>query len=218
MEILTVIISATALIISLFVAWQTFVSPFSLIIHSGNPRIEYFPQKLKDGGQVIRFTAILPLQLVNKGARDGLVKDIVIIVHSDSFDWMFYPAFYCDYSISNESTLGNTLTKNNTNIPFYPIHLNGKETLYKSILFVPDGQNERFPLGNGKIVSGKYHFSVCTLKRNKFDYEEKLSFDITFNDEQIRDMNTPNRIGTIPFVDELKNARHKLKPKNVPQI
>lgn len=208
MNAVSLIISIVALLVSIFVAWKNYLSPFSVRIYSGNPRLEPCPLNLLGGGQIMRFTVVLPLHIVNKGAQDGLIHDIILEVHKDESDWLFYPAFYCDYSVSTELTLGESLTKKPTNVPFYPMHLKGREALYKSIIFVPDGANKNFPLGSNKLSSGKYHFSVAMWETNKDEYREKLTFDITLNDEQIKDfISTAGQKFLIPFADEVKNNR-----------
>ena len=161
----------------------------------------------------MRYAVVLPLHIVNNGARDGLIRDIVLIVHIGDSHWLFSPAFYCDYTVSTEVTLGDDLTKKPSNVPFYPIHLSGKESVYKSIIFVPDASNEGFPMGDSKMVSGKYQFSVSVLKTDKHDYEEKLVFDITLNDDQIGTLNRTDRhMILIPHVDSVRDKRQTLRP------
>lgn len=210
---LGIIISIIALLVSLFVAWENYLSPSSINIYSGNPRLETLPLILQGGGQIMRYAVILPLHIVNNGARNGLVQDILLVIHTDDSDWLFYPTFYCDYTISTEMTLGDNLTKKSSNVPYYPISLKGRESIYKSIIFLPDAINKNFPIGDTQMVSGEYQFSVSLLEAGKFDYEEKLVFNITLNDDQINALNTTNRhMALIPYIDKVKNKRQTLRP------
>ncbi len=204
MKKVSIVISTLALTVSIFVAWKNYLSPFSLSLHSGNPRLE----PIQSGGRVIRFAVILPLYFINNGARDGLIQDIMLNVSSGQNAWLFYPAFYCEYSVFTEATLANTLTKNSSNVPFYPIHLQGKESSYKSIIFVPDAKNVKFPLGNGDLLPGKYQFCIKTLDKISNDYEKKLTFNITLSEKQINDLTSSHIL--IPFLDEVTSKRQAM--------
>jgi len=208
MELAGVITGAIALIISVILAWKNYLSPFNVEVFCGNPRLEPIPQRLKDGGTVIRFSAILPLYFVNTGACDGIISDIALIVKSDKNIWLFQPFFYTKYGMQTEPTLGKKLTEDPSNEPFYPIHLAGKSKVYKSIAFVTL-ESASFPLGANPLLAGKYNFKVKTLESDKRDYETKLVFNITLGNEQINHLSTGNYL--IPFLDEVKDKRQRLR-------
>jgi hypothetical protein len=208
MEIAGFITGVIALIISGFVAWKNYLSPFNVKIYCGNPRLERMPQQLEDGGTVIRFSAILPLYFTNTGARDGAISDIALIVKSEKNTWLFQPFFYTKYSIKTESTLGETLTKDPSNEPFYPVHLAGKSTVYKSIVFALV-KHEKFPFGTNPLLPGRYTFQVQTSDALKKDYETKLIFNVNLNEEYISSLSAGLYI--IPFVEEVIKRRQSLQ-------
>lgn len=202
-----VITGIIALIVSGFVAWKNYLSPFRVKVYCGNPRLEPLPVKLEDGRTVIRFSAILPLYFVNTGAMDGVISDMALIVKSDDNTWLFQPFFYTKYGMQTESTFGEKLTSDPSNEPFYPIHLAGKSKVYKSIAFALL-KHERFPFGTNPLLAGNYNFKVRTLEIDKKDYETKLAFNITLGDEQINHLSTGNYL--IPFLEEVKSKRQRL--------
>ncbi len=213
METFSIVTSIIALIISLFIAWKNYISSFNIQIYSGNPRLETAPVMLLDGGHVMRFAVVLPLHIINKGAQDGLIRDIVLMVHSNTNDWFYYPAFYCDYNVSTNPTLGNTLTTNASNIPFYPIHVDGRASLYKSIIFVFDAKNQKFPIGTTNITSGDYHFTIHILEPDSLEYREVLSFVVPLSNEHTNTLNDPTRHHIlIPYTKEVLERRKLLNP------
>jgi hypothetical protein len=207
MELAGVITGAIALIISVILAWKNYLSPFHIEIFCGYPRLEPLPCKLEDGSTVTRFSAILPLYFTNTGAREGVIRDIVLVVNSDQNEWLFHPFFYTKYSISTEPALGTKLIKDPSNEPFYPVYLAGKSEVHKSIVFSLL-KHDRFPLGTNPLSTGKYSFTLKTLEAGKRDYETKLVFDVTLNNEQVNHLSAGNYL--IPFLDEVKDKREKL--------
>jgi len=207
MELAGVITGAVALIISVILAWKNYLSPFQPGILCGNPRLEPVPLKLEDGSKVIRFSAILPLCFTNTGAREGVISDIILLVTSAQNEWLFQPFFYTKYSMRTESTLGTGLTDDPSNEPFYPIHLPGKSTVYKPILFALL-KHEQFPFGTSPLSPGKYSFILKTLEVDKKHHRTKLVFNVTLNSEQISQLSTGAHL--IPFLDEVKSKREKL--------
>ena len=211
MGMASIIISIIALIVSGIVAWKNYLAPFRLSLHSGAPRLEPCPVQLIDGKAVMRFAVILPLYFVNRGAHDGIISDIVLIVRSRHSAWLFYPAVYCKYSVSTEPALGKMLTKDPSNEPFYPPHLQGKETLYKPIVFFPVGNSKKFPLGDKPLLPGKYTFQVMILETLRRDCEVKLTLNITLSEEQISEFESSTSLtGLIPFIDEIQVKRQLL--------
>lgn len=202
-----VITGIIALIVSGFVAWKNYLSPFRVKVYCGNPRLEPLPLKLEDGRTVIRFSAILPLYFVNTGAMDGVISDIALIVKSDDNTWLFQPFFYTKYGMQTESTFGKKLTEDPSNEPFYPIHLTGKSKIYKPIAFALI-KHKHFPFGNNPLVDGNYKFTVRTLEAGKENYETKLVFNISLNKENITDLS--KGMVFIPFLEETKNKRQQL--------
>lgn len=209
MAIAGLIIAVFSLIISGIVLWKNYLSPFRLKIHCGNPRLEPVPLVLKDGSTVTRFAVVLPLYFVNTGASDGIISDIVLIVSSTQYKWLFQPFFYTKYGIQTESVLGKRLTEDPSNKPFYPLHLLGKEKIHKSIVFAALPNVEGFPLGNDPLVLGRYTFEVRTLELSRNDYENKLTFNVDLSQEQISSLSASNCI--IPFMEEVKQKRQSLK-------
>jgi hypothetical protein len=199
------------LIISGLVAWKNYLSPFRVKVYCGNPRLEPVPLVLKDGGTVTRFAVILPLYFANTGASDGIISDIVLLVRSAQYTWLFQPFFYTKYGIKTESALGKKLTEDPSNEPFYPMHLLGKEKIHRSIVFVALPNDKRFPLGDSPLLPGRYSFQVRTLELSRKDYENKLIFHVDLNEEQISILSTANYI--IPFVEEIKQRRQSLQDK-----
>ena len=211
MAVASIIISIIALIVSGVVAWKNYLSPFRLSVYCGNPRLEPGEFKLEDGRAVIRFAVILPLYFLNRGAHDGIIRDIALIVQSAQNTWLFQPVFYCRYSMSTESTLGKKLTEDPANEPFYPVHLQGKEKLYKPIVFLPVAGNERFPLGDNPLLPGKYTFQVKTLEAREEDYEVKHTFHITLSEEKTSEFASPaSPTYLVPFIDEVQDKRQML--------
>jgi hypothetical protein len=207
MELAGVITGAVALIISVILAWKNYLSPFRPGILCGNPRLEPLPLKLENGSKVTRFSAILPLCFTNSGAREGDISDIVLLVHSDQNEWLFQPFFYTQYSMKTESTLGAGLTDGPSNEPFYPIHLPGKGTVYKPILFALL-KHEQFPLGTSPLSPGKYSFILKTLEADRKHHRTKLVFNVTLNSEEINQLSAGACL--IPFLDEVKRKREEL--------
>ncbi len=202
-----VITGIIALIVSGFVAWKNYLSPFRVKVYCGNPRLEPLPLDLGGGKTVIRFTTILPLYFVNTGARDGIISDIIMMVSSAKNIWLFQPFFYAKYGMQTESVLGEKLTKDPSNEPFYPVHLLGKEKIYRSIVFVIS-KHERFPFGTNPLLAGNYNFKIKTLGVDEEEYETKLAFNITLGNEQINNLSTGNYL--IPFLEEVKDKRQRL--------
>lgn len=197
-EVAGVIIAVFALIVSGFVAWENYFSPFRVKIYCGNPRLEPAPLVLKDRNTVTRFAVILPLYFANTGASDGIVSDIVLIVRSVQYTWLFQPFFYTKYGMQSESALGRKLTEDPSNEPFYPIHWLGKEKLHRSIVFGALPNDERFPLGDNPLLPAIYSFQVQTLELLRRDYENKLIFNVDLSKEQVSSLSAANCI--IPFV------------------
>jgi hypothetical protein len=208
MELAGVITGAIALIISVILAWQNYLSPFHVEVFCGNPRLESLPLKLEDGSKAVRFAPILPFYFTNSGAREGVISDIILVVNSDQNEWLFQPFFYTKYSMKTESALGTKLTEDPSNEPFYPVHLGGKSKVYKSVVFAPL-KHERFPLGTNPLSPGKYSFTLKTLEVGKKHYETKLAFKITLGSEQINQLSAGSYL--IPFLDEVKEKREKLR-------
>lgn len=208
MELAGVITGVIALIISIVLAWENYLSPFHVEIFCGNPRLEPLPLRLEDGSNVIRFAVILPLYFTNTGAREGVVSDIILLVNSDQNEWLFQPFFYTKYSMKIQSALGARLTEDPSNEPFYPVHLGGKSRVYKSIVFALL-KHERFPFGTNPLSPGKYSFTLKTLEVDKKHYETRLVFNVTLNNEQIHQLSAGNYL--IPFLDEVKDNREKLR-------
>lgn len=210
-ELASIVISIVALGVSCFVAWKNYLAPFSLNVYSGNPRLEPCPLKLVGGKEVTRFAVVLPLYFVNKGAQGGLIRDIILAVELGKSVWLFYPGFYCKYDVSTETTLGMRLIQDSSNEPFYSIHLQGKEKLYKPIVFYPVGDNKKYPLGDSPLLSGKYTFRVKTLEAEKKGYELKYTFNITLNEEKVREFaSSAAPTCFIPFMDEVQDKRQML--------
>jgi hypothetical protein len=203
------IIAVFSLIISGIVLWKNYLSPFRLKVYCGNPRLEPVPLALKDGGTVTRFAVILPLYFANTGASDGIISDIVMIVRSTEYTWLFQPFFYTKYSIQTESALGRKLTEDPSNEPFYPLHLLGKEKIHRSIVFVSLPKVEGFPLGDNPLLPGRYTFQVRTLELSRKDYENKLTFNLDLSKEHISSLSAANCI--IPFIEEVKQKRRSLQ-------
>ena len=208
MALAGIITGLIALIVSGIIAWKNYFSPFRVRVYCGNPRLEPGMHDLGDGRTVIRFAVILPLYFVNTGARDGTISDIALIVRSTKNIWLFQPFFYTKYGMQTESALGKELTKDPSNEPFYPVHLLGKEKIYKSIVFV-SLPNERFPLGDNPLLPGNYTFQVKTLEVAKKDYETKLIFNVDLNEEHISSLSAGAFF--IPFVEEVKKKRQDLQ-------
>lgn len=208
MALAGVITGIIALLVSGVVAWKNYLSPFKLKVYCGNPRLEPVKVDLGNGRSVTRFSAILPLHFVNTGARDGIVRDIAMIVSSAQNTWLFQPYFYSKYSIQTESTLGKKLIDDPSNEPFYPIHLLGMEKTYKSIVFV-SLPSEKFPLGDNPLLPGLFSFQVRTSEDGEKDYESKLTFNINLTEEHISSLSAANYI--IPFIEEVKEKRQSLQ-------
>jgi hypothetical protein len=213
MAVVSIVISFIALIVSVFVVWKNYLSAFRLSVWCGNPRLEPGEYKLEHGKgkAVIRFGVVLPLYFINSGAHDGIIEDIALIVQSAQNTWLFQPAFYCRYSMSTESTLGERLTEDQANEPFYPLYLQGKETLYRPVVFMPVSDNRKFPLGDNPLLPGKYTFQLNTLEAGKKDYEVKHTFRITLSEEKTGEFaSKASPAYLIPFMDEVLDKRQML--------
>jgi len=211
MELAGVITGAIAITISgtlsVILAWKNYFSHFNVKVYHGNPRLEPLPLKLEDGGKVVRFSTILPLYFENTGANGGVIRDIALTVKAENNKWLFQPFFYTKYSMQTESTLDKRLTKDPSNEPFYPLHLSGKSTVYKSIVFALT-KHEKFPFGTNPLLPGKYTFEIKTLEFNKKEYKTKLTFNIELNKEKIADLSKGAIL--IPFLEEIKNKREQI--------
>jgi len=211
MALVGVITGIIALMVSGIVAWKNYLSPFRLKVYCGSPRLEPCKLHLEGGIVVTRFSVLLPLYFVNTGARDGIISDIALIVRSAKNTWLFQPFFYAKYSVQTEATLGKKLTEDPSNEPFYPIHLIGKEKVYKSIVFA-SLPNERFPLGENPLLPGTYGFQVQTLEASKKGYEAKLTFNIKLSEETVNELASPTSpTYLIPFTEEIKAKRQSLR-------
>jgi|GEM_PF-3048148 len=209
--IVSIAISVVALIISGITAWKNYLSPFRLIVYSGSPRLEPCPLIFPDGKAVTRFAVVLPLYFVNNGAKDGIIRDIILFVNLGQSTWLFYPGFFCKYDVSTEATLGKRLTEDPENVPYHPLYLRGKETLYKPIAFYPVSDNKKYPLGDAPLLPGKYIFQAKTLDNKRKDYELKCTFHITIVEETVRSFaSSTSPTYLIPFLDETKDNRQAL--------
>jgi hypothetical protein len=211
MELAGVITGAIALtisgILSVILAWKNYFSHFNVKVYHGNPRLEPIPHQLEDGGTVIRFSAILPLYFENTGANGGVIRDIALTVKSEKNTWLLQPFFYTKYSMQTESTLGEKLAKDPSNEPFYPIHLAGKSTVYKSIVFALT-KHEKFPFGTNPLLPGKYTFEIKTLEMSEEEYKTKLTFNVELNKENVAALS--KGIIFIPFLEETRNKRQQI--------
>jgi hypothetical protein len=168
---------------------------------------------LGDGKKVTRFAAIIPLIFVNTGARDGTITDIMLKVKSDKHNWIFQPFIFTKFDLSIKSILGSEeLTKDPSNTPFHPIHLQAKEKMYKPIAFTPLFDLKRLPQcppGDEPLPHGIYRFEIQALETGTDEFKPKLTFNIELGRESIHTLEIGSFL--IPFRQDITKRRQKQK-------
>lgn len=207
-EIITGAIALTALIISGIVAYRAHFSRFNVKIYCGNPRLEPVATEEKRGGPAISFCPILPLYFINTGAKGGVIRNIVTIVKTDRKKWLSQSVVYTPYNLQRTSPFGQRLTEDPANELFYPIQLQGKSSIYKSIGFMPL-ETDGFPTDKNPLLAGKYTFEIKVLLAHKKHFETKLVFSINLQQSQINSLSNGDRL--IPFLEEVSETLLQLQ-------
>ena len=172
-----IIISSLALIISLYTAGL--FSSFDLKIYIDGYLL---PKTTLTGDSSDTFPIALPIIFTNKGMREGIIKDVILVVKNiDTGEKSVYSPI-TEIDLNKYITDKRALHADNIIAPnFYPFSLSAKEMKTKTFLFTLD-QNIK---GNSlsKTNSGKYSIKIY-IKTTKKDYYKINEFNVDFNINQ----------------------------------
>lgn len=204
--------SAAAVIISLltaswlaFTSYRTAFSPFQAELAIGNPFLTRCEDEKKEN---YCMCPIIPIEFVNVGARPGTVRDIVLVVAAGHWKALLHAEAF------SKSFGTAALTENNREV-FHPFMLNGKERLFKNILFNISSQPKGWKspaVKNGELLPfGTYSFKLYLNAGpiNKLRLISKKTY--TLPDSIIASLATNNGQPYVPFDESTINAREHLE-------
>lgn len=85
MNMLSIVFSVIAVVVSFIAVWKTHFSSFSLLIASGNLSLRIYP--IKSGKENWYLPSLLvPINFINKGAKSGIVNNCRITLHYTGID------------------------------------------------------------------------------------------------------------------------------------
>jgi hypothetical protein len=147
-----VVISLLSAAFAAYSTYRTTLSPFDLRIAVGHPLMG---RSTDEKNEHYSLTPIIPVEFLNLGAKAGEVRDIVIVVSTGSSKWLLQGELFC-------KTFGVEAMREEFREVIHPFVLNGKERLFKSILFNPGKQPESWKVPmmkpNEPLPDGTYIF------------------------------------------------------------
>ncbi len=152
------LISIISLIVSLTIAWLTWLRPFSARIILGN----IYLVSQKGENNLITITLGLQLSIFNKGAREGVLEDLMITMKSvdGNFNSVFFPIYFYD----NQQYLENKLNKKSDLFSmkgsYSSLLLSPKQMILKEIMFQMDKNS-------GILNAGNYIFTFYKKENGK---------------------------------------------------
>lgn len=136
-DLISIIISSIAIILSVFTLWYRFLSPFKPQFNLGAPMLS-LDEFSKDKDRVT-FTLdfLFPVSIANSGTKGGTIKEIVIIVTAGDLKWILVPLnFAQEFGLSAFSEGKREI--------YHPLYINAKEEIYKNIIFKLIPMREKF--------------------------------------------------------------------------
>lgn len=192
---------------TVYSSYRTDFSAFDLRMTVGHPMMA----KSSDAkNELYSLTPIIPLEFLNLGAKAGEVRDIVIVVSAGSARWLLQAELIC-------KTFSEEAMKEEFREVVHPFILNGKERLFRSILFNPGGQ----PIGymvpmmrpNESLPEGTYVFEYYVNAGD--DNELKLvavkKYDMPKN--IVKELAMDKGGTYLPFDESMVEARETLEQK-----
>jgi len=204
MEMWSILLSVTALLISGYVLWATHLKSFQVEVEVGSPMLALVEHKKESG--LYALGMVLPIDLVNTGARGGTVKDMLIKLDTENADypfWFMHPYFFADeYS-------AKALEGKNREV-FHPMYVRGKESIFRNIIFTPivdrNPQPPTFPLSKAELPAGKYTMTLFLLDSSSSDFRKVRQLSFRLSEERVALIsNTPY----IPRLLEVMEARDR---------
>jgi hypothetical protein len=203
--LIPLLISIIAVGVSVFSTWKAWLSPFKPRFNAGAPLLALSPDK---EGKNYSLTPIIPVSIVNTGARGGTIKDINVTVTAGDYKWVLEPYFFC-------SEFGMAGVKEKAREVFHHIYIGGKKEIYKNVLFNPVIKGDQlrpptFARDKGEIPSGKYvfEFYMSYGASSELRLVQILRFNIS--EEQAEAISRGTGI-IIPLVEEGVSARDELR-------
>lgn len=182
LSIIAIGISLLAVGITGYNLYTNHLEPFNPEITTGNPMISLIPES--EGSDNLSLGMLVPIDIINTGARGGIIKDFIIRLDSESDE---YPCLFLrsDY-FSNEFSL--KAWQREFNEPMHPIYLNGNERIYQIYIFYLVTQTNIypiFPLSKSEIPRGKYTFTLFTLDSSSNKYREVNQFSFILDEHAL---------------------------------
>ena len=171
-------ISVIALLFSLNV-----FSPFKLQIYSSGAYI--IPSHLsensrppKEFGPAEVMNFIIPIEFLNEGAKAGIVQDLYFLVEDKNEAAKYLPKYENDLlKLQQPEFWGayNFRTK-----PFQPFGINGKDTITKTILFMP-----QLPGNVIFMKTGKYDLDIFVKTSRSEEFQKMHSLTLVINEDAL---------------------------------
>ncbi|MBI4286127.1 MAG: hypothetical protein HY670_09595 [Chloroflexi bacterium] len=172
-------ISTVALFLSGYTLYAVHLKPFQLKLEVGSPMLTNMKHSEVD--EKYSLALILPITMINIGARGGSIKDILIKLSTANTAypfWYLHPYFFAtEYS---EKALKET----GRQIAIGSIYLQSKERQHRNIVFSPMHERTNIPLyppDKPVLPFGEYTMTVFALdcSRSQHRKMEEVSFNFT---------------------------------------
>lgn len=180
------VLACVAIMISLvsaFFTWNQTQSPPKIEFNAGLPIIS---QTHYESSEKLSFTPIIPLNISNSGAKGGLLKDVRVVVKTakENKTWLLSARYFCsEYGISG-------MNQENREA-FHSLFVQGKESMYKVVLFYPVLGYEDFPVpvySPSTVLPNEdtWTLEYYVLDSSSSDYRLVQKQDFNLSDAQIR--------------------------------
>jgi hypothetical protein len=205
--VIALLVSFAAVGMSGYTLWDNILSPFKLEVSAGSPLLAMASEG--EGSAAKTLCMILPVDMVNTGARGGIVEDLLIRLDTDSPEfpfWYLRPYFFP----SEFSTKAITETEREL---VHPLYFLGKERLFRNILFTTiwDGYNP-YPTyieGKSQIPSGNYTVTLFVLDSSNPEFRQVDQFSFYIPPEG--GVIIPSDVlPLVPHKQEVMDARQRL--------
>ncbi|MCK4722994.1 MAG: hypothetical protein KAT75_06805 [Dehalococcoidia bacterium] len=178
-----ILISVAAIVFTGISWWYLWQSPFKLEFSAGRPLISKSPSP--SDATLFSTTPVIPVSLMNTGARGGMLIDIRLLVRTDIDNrvWILRPYFFC-----SEFGIGG-LEEEKREV-FHPFFLRGREGIVKNILFNPVFQGESlqpmmFSLDSKMPPKDTWTFEYYILDSSSSEYKLVQEQTFTLTNKQI---------------------------------
>jgi len=201
------VIAIIALFAAAFNSYHTWLSPFQPELSIGTPMFVRVP--LERDPKEFTVLAVLPINIVNKGARGGTIKDINIIVTAGAYEWILMADQFC-------AEFGQGCFKEGTAETFHPIFIAGNKELYRNIIFKPDvtpefKQPPIFTDKEGLMPSGGYTLEFRMSYGSDFKLRPVKTIEFKLIEEHALKLSRGNFNILTPHEKNIQDERYSLE-------